>query len=110
MIYYVGAWLDSHSQTILIKHILQNAAIKSIELPAGVEWASRVRPDGQDVHFLINHENKNQSVRLPYKTHDHLNDQDLNEECQLAPYSVLVLTQLENKSIPFPSTGVEKEK
>jgi len=95
MIYYVGAWLDAHSQAALIKHILKNAAIKSIELPAGVEWSARVRPDGQEVHFVINHERRAQSIHLPWQAHNHLSDQDIEGDTELAPYSVLILTRRE---------------
>jgi beta-galactosidase len=94
LIYYVGAWLDGASQQILIKHILKKANQGEIETPPGVELRARVRPDGQEIYFLINHERINQSIQLPWKTIDHLSDQELEGTFTLAPYRVVVLSAL----------------
>ena len=94
LIYYVGAWLDETSQQILINRILKNANQPSVETPPEVEWRTRVRPDGKEIHFLINHARTSQSIHLPWKTYDHLSSQKLEVTFTLAPYSVVVLSPL----------------
>jgi hypothetical protein len=78
---------------INVAHILKMVNRDGIETPAGVEICPRVRQDGQEIYFLINHERRSHSVRLPWKAHDHLGEQDLEEEFTLAPYSVCGLTK-----------------
>jgi beta-galactosidase len=94
-VYYVGAWLDDYSQKALVAHILEQAIGQAIETPTGVEIRTRVRGDGQEIYFLINHERQEHTVRLPWTAHDHLGGQDLEGEFSLAPYSVCVLTRIE---------------
>ncbi len=94
LVYYVGAWLDEASQRILINHILSNANLRGVETPPGVEFRTRVRPAGQEIYFLINHERTNRSIHLPWKTYDHLSGENLNDTFTLAPYSVAVLSRL----------------
>jgi beta-galactosidase len=100
-VYYIGAWLDDSSQKTLVDHILKMVNRDGIETPAGVEIRPRVREDGQEIYFLINHERQSHSVQLPWKAHDHLGEQDLEEKFILAPYSVCVLT----KAKPFVPAG-----
>lgn len=93
-VYYVGAWLDEPSQHILIDHILKNAGQPRMDMPAEVEWRTRVRPDGQEIHFLINHARLERSIHLPWKTFDHLSSRELEQDFTLAPYGVFVLSRL----------------
>jgi beta-galactosidase GanA len=78
---------------INVAHILKMANRDGIETPAGVEIRPRVRQDGPEIYFLINHERRSHSVRLLWKAHDHLGEQDLEEEFTLAPYSICVPTK-----------------
>ena len=94
LVYYVGAWLDDTSQRILIDHVLKNASQRKLETPPGVEWRTRVRPNGEEIHFLINHLRTSQSIHLPWGTFDHLSSQKLEDTFTLAPYSVIVLSRL----------------
>ncbi|MGA2489102.1 MAG: beta-galactosidase trimerization domain-containing protein, partial [Anaerolineales bacterium] len=94
LIYYVGAWLDEASQQILIDHILKNANLRDIETPPDVEIRTRIRPDGQEIYFLINHARRDQSIHLPWKTYDHLSGQNLEDRFTLAAYGVVVLSRL----------------
>jgi len=94
LVYYLGAWLDDISQQKLITHILKNAYLHLLETPPGVELRTRIRPDKQEIHFLINHMRVNQSIHLPWKTFDHLGNQKLEETFTLAPYSVVILSRL----------------
>ena len=93
-VFYVGTWLDNLSQQALMKHILDVTGRKGIATPDGVELTRRVRQDGEEIHFLINHERHAQSVRLPWKSHDHLSDRDFDESFSLVPYDVMVLSRL----------------
>ncbi len=99
LVYYAGAYLDEHSQSIWLKHVLKNADLVKFKLPAGVELRTRTRPDGQELHFIINHERASKKLQLPWKAHDHLSGQDVENEFTLAPYSVVILTRLEEKTI-----------
>lgn len=98
LIYYIGAWLDEASQQILINHILKNAGQHAVDTPPGVELCTRIRPDGQEIYFLINHSRTNQSIQLPWKTYDHLSGQKLEEMFSLSPYSVVVFSRLSKES------------
>jgi len=97
MVYYVGTYLDEHSQSEWVEHILRTANLIKIKIPAGVEMRTRTRPDGQEIHFIINHERSTKKLQLPWKAHDHLSGQDVENEFSLAPYSVVILTRLEDK-------------
>jgi beta-galactosidase len=94
LVYYVGAWLDEASQQKLIQQILKGADLGEMMPPPGVELRTRLRPDGQEIHFLINHERIHQSIQLPWKSIDHLSDQELEGTFTLAPYHVVVLSRL----------------
>ncbi len=94
MIFYVGTWLDDLSQRALLSHILKTTGQTVVETPQGVELSCRRRQDGQEIYFLINHERRNNSVRLPWKCYNHLGGETLENEFTVAPYSVAVLTKV----------------
>ncbi len=94
MIFYIGTWLDDISQMALIDHILKKTGLEGIQTPPGVELSRRIRDDGEEIFFLINHARRNQSMHLPWKSHDHLSDKDNGIEFTIAPYSVEALTRL----------------
>ncbi len=92
--YYVGAYLDPAAQQSLVDRLLKNAGIRSLSTPVGVEARLRVRPDGQEIYFLINHTSSGQCVTLPWPAHEHLRGKPVDAELELAPYGVAVLTRM----------------
>jgi beta-galactosidase len=94
LVYYIGAYLDPLSQRSLVDRLLKNAGIRSLSTPEGVEARLRVRPDGQEVYFLINHAPEGRCVPLPWSAHEHLGGSHVSGELELAPYGVALLTQV----------------
>ena len=93
MVYYVGAYLDEVSQQVLMDHILVTAGIRPIQTPNGVEVRTRVKDDDKEIYFVINHTRTEQTLRLPWAGHEHLTQQEINEEIKLPPYGIAVLTK-----------------
>jgi beta-galactosidase len=93
MVYYVGTYLDEVSQQILMDHILVTAGIRSIQTPKGVEIHTRVKNDGEEIFFVINHNRKEQILQLPWAGCEHLSQQEINGEIKLSPYGVAILTK-----------------
>ncbi|MBN2387741.1 MAG: beta-galactosidase [Anaerolineales bacterium] len=96
-VYTLGVYLDEKAQQDIIDHILAAAGLRTIKTPPGIEVRTRLRPDGQEIHFIINHNPGEQSVRLPWPAHDHLSGQDVRGNTLLPPYGVLVLTRGEQE-------------
>ena len=92
LVYYVGAYLDPTSQQSLVDRLLKNAEIRWLSTPPGVEVRTRVRADGDEVHFVINHNSVEQMVALPWPAYDHLSGRAVDGELKLGPYGVAVLT------------------
>jgi beta-galactosidase GanA len=92
LVYYVGAYLDPTSQQSLVDRVLKNAEIRWLATPPGVEVRTRVRADGDEVHFVINHSPVEQMVALPWPAYDHLSGSSVDGELKLGPYGVAVLT------------------
>lgn len=96
LVYYVGAYLDEEAQQAFINRILQTAAIKpEIDAPLGVEVRKRVNAEGEGIFIIINHERVEQIVELPWPAHEHLSRQSARDALALAPYSVAIITRLE---------------
>jgi beta-galactosidase len=95
LIYYVGAYLDDESQQIFCDRLLQNAHLKPLNTPDNIEVRTRVRPDGQEIFFVINHSQEKKTVYLPWLAKDHLTDQLVDIELVLDPYGCAVLTKEE---------------
>ena len=93
LVYYIGAYLDPLAQESLVDRLLKNAGIRSLSTPAGVEARLRVRPDGQEIYFLINHRPEGCCVTLPWPAHEYLDGKPVNGNLELAPYGVAVLTR-----------------
>jgi len=94
LVYYIGAYLDPLSQQSLVDRFLKNAGIRSLPTPEGVEARLRVRPDGQEIHFLINHTTEERCVTLPWPAQEHLGGKPVNGKLELLPYGVAVLTRM----------------
>ena len=93
MVYYVGAYLDEVSQQALMDHTLVTAGIRSIQTPSGVEVRTRVKADGEEIYFVINHTRTEQTLRLPWAGREHLTQQEVKGEIKLPAYGVVVLTK-----------------
>jgi beta-galactosidase len=94
MVYYIGVYLDEAAQHALVKRIAKLAAVGPVlETVAGVEARQRIRPDGERITFVINHEPEAKSIVLPWPAHEHLSGQSLTGDLNLAPYGVAILTE-----------------
>ncbi len=93
MVYYVGAYLDDASQQVLMDHILATTGIRSIQTPNGVEIRTRVKTDGGEIYFVINHSHKEQILHLPWAGCEHLSQQEIKGEIRLPPFGVAILTK-----------------
>ena len=91
--YMVGAYLDVAAQQAMVDHFLQNAGLQKIETPPGVEICVRVRPDGEQLYVVINHERSPATVTLPSPAQNPLTGQPVSGAFRLAPYGVAVLAK-----------------
>jgi beta-galactosidase len=94
LVYYIGAYLDPLAQQSLVDRLLKNAGIRALSTPEGVEARSRVRPDGEEIFFLINHTPNERCVTLPWPAREHLGGKSVNGKLELLPYGVAVLTRV----------------
>jgi len=95
LVYYVGTNLDDEAQKQLMARVMKTANINPvIETPAGVQAMRRMRPDGGEIVFLINHTRQVQTVRLPKAYRENLKGLTLEGEVDMAAYGVAVLTPL----------------
>lgn len=93
---FIGAYLDEVSQKSLLQQITQEAGVKSVmETPDGVEACRRVNAVGKEIFILINYNRLEQSVRLPWSAHEHLQHRAVGNEFTLAPYDVAVITAID---------------
>jgi len=92
---YVGAYLDDASQQQFMDVIVKSAGISSVmDCPVGMEVRKRVNPKGGEVFIIVNHEQMEKRVNLPWLAHDHLRQLE-TRELQLEPYGVAVITRAE---------------
>jgi len=89
--YMVGAYLDVAAQQAMVDHFLQNAGLQKIDAPPGVEVCVRVRPNGEQIYVVVNHERSPANVSLPSPALNPLTGQSVTGAFRLAPYGVAVL-------------------
>jgi beta-galactosidase len=99
--YMVGAYLDMAAQQAMMDHFLQNAGLQKIDTPPGVEVSIRVRPNGEQLYVVINHERTPATVTLPSPAENPLTGQPVTGPFRLASYGVAVLVRSQT---PQPST------
>jgi len=88
LVTYVGACLDESSQQKLMDDIVESAGVQPImETPVGVE----VRKRGE-VFIIINHEQIDKKVSLPWQAREHLSGRDVHD-LELEPYGVAIVTR-----------------
>jgi beta-galactosidase len=95
MVYYVGAYLDEGGQQTFIDHVLQMAGIWGMNSPEGVEVSTRVDPAGRVIYIVINHVAAGRNLSLPWPAQDHLTGKIIQNELELLPYEVAILTKME---------------
>jgi len=94
-VFYIGTYLDENAQSKLIEHICSTQGVKSLmTTPRGVEVCQRIRPNGQKVYIVINHEITPKKVTIPWEAQEHLIGGTGKGELTLAPYGVAVLTKI----------------
>lgn len=89
--YMVGAYLDVAAQQAMVDHFLQNAGLQKIDAPPGIEVCIRVRPNGEQIYVVINHERSPASITLPSQAQNPLTGQPVTGAFRLAPYGVALL-------------------
>ncbi len=94
MVTYIGAYLDEVSQKRLLQQIAQEASVQPVmRTPDGVEACRRVKKGIGEVIILINHNQSEQRVPLPWSGYEHLRQQAIEHELTLEPYGVAVVTE-----------------
>jgi beta-galactosidase len=89
--YMVGVYLDVPAQQAMVDHFLQNAGLQRLDTPPGVEVSVRVRPNGEQVYVVVNHERTPATITLPSPAQNPLTGQPVTGAFRLAPYGVAVL-------------------
>jgi beta-galactosidase GanA len=75
----------------MVDHFLQNAGLQKIDAPPGIEVCIRVRPNGEQIYVVINHERSPASITLPSQAQNPLTGQPVTGAFRLAPYGVALL-------------------
>jgi beta-galactosidase len=108
LVYTLGACLDEGSMPIFLERMIKMANIlPALKTPAGLEACKRVRPDGQEVFILINHEFNVRQIELPWEADEHISGQRLSGKSRLMPYGVAVLTKAPQETTPGPAAQDE---
>ncbi|HEU5228425.1 MAG TPA: beta-galactosidase trimerization domain-containing protein, partial [Ktedonobacteraceae bacterium] len=73
--YYLATHGNADLLGKLLRQLCQQAQVASVlETPAGIEATKRVRTDGRELLFLLNHSEQPQQVKLPAGTFTSLLD------------------------------------
>ena len=92
LVYYVGAYLDEHSQQVLLGQVLETARVTTHITPPGIEICTRIQPGGSEIYILINHNSTECSIQMPWPSFEHLHGVSLAADFNVAAYSAAVLT------------------
>ncbi len=97
-VYMIGAYLDSKCQDTILQHITSEAGIRPImETPPGVEVDRRVKKSGEQILFVMNHTDQEQSISLDRSYLDHLRGVRLvADSVVVPPREVLLLSPCED--------------
>ncbi len=94
LVYYVGAYLDDRAQTKMLERMAKTALVKQVfAVPTGVEVGKRTTADRKDYWIILNHKLSEQTIPLPWPAYDHLAEMDVEDELNLMPYGVAVLSK-----------------
>jgi beta-galactosidase len=91
--YYIATHGNDTLLDGLARLLCHEADVASLlEAPEGVEVTRRVRADGQNVYFLLNHNEKTGHVPLPTGVYiSLLSDEKVQDSIEIATYDVVVL-------------------
>jgi len=92
LVYYVGTYMDDHSQKELITRMLKTARVTTIVSPPDIEIGIRVRPGGEGVYIIINHSPAERTIKMPWPSLENLSATQVSNEFKLAGYGIAVLT------------------
>lgn len=88
---YIGAVGDTQLYDLLAKWLLNATGLKNASpTPHGVEVIQRVQEDNC-LHFILNHNNTSQTIRLERPYMNLLNSEQLDGDVQINPFDVLIL-------------------
>jgi beta-galactosidase len=96
-VYYVGAYLDDAAQRTFMEHVLKAAGVPTHITAPGIEISRRVRPGGEEVYIVINHNSSTSAVHMPWPSFDQLKRTPLDTDFELTGYSVAILTRDEKR-------------
>ena len=98
LVYYLGCYLDDAAQLAFTERILKLRNVTApLITPSGVEVCVRTNPQGEKIYIVINHEQVEKRIQIPWKAHEHLSGFPGSGELRLLPYSVVVLKRIEEK-------------
>jgi beta-galactosidase len=101
--YMVGVYLDVPAQQAMVDHFLQNAGLQKFDSPPGVQVSVRVRPNGEQIYVIVNHERAPATITLPFLAQNPLTGQVVSGAFRLASYGVAVLLKSEPSQTPTTS-------
>lgn len=94
LVYYVGAYLDEAAQAALVEQVLKTAKVHPpFEVPAGTEICRRIDAGGRPTYLLINHEQRQQSIVLPWAARELINGLDIRDVLDLDAYGIAIIRQ-----------------
>jgi hypothetical protein len=92
----VGAYLDEIAQARMLEYICNLNGVKPVlSTPKGIEVCQRVKPDGERVFIVINHQPVEKKLLVPWNAHEHLSGFSGKGQVTLEPFGVVVLTKKE---------------
>ncbi len=97
MVYYVGAYLDERAQTELVERFIRTAGLRQLITPEGTEVRTRLKADGTEIYFIINHSSTEVTMWLPWRALDHLQGITTDSELKLAPYQTAIVTRVQEE-------------
>ncbi len=90
-VYYVGAYLDEPAQQTLLKQVLESAKVPTHVPGPRIEICRRVRPGGEEIYIVINHNSRPCAVHMHWTSFEHLSGIPLGRDFELEGYAVAVL-------------------
>jgi len=91
--YYIGCDLDSEAMNRLISYISSQASVDSVlpNLPANVEAVKKYYNSDSEIYYLLNFNDHEVCVELPFAHVNLLNDDNYEDRVVLKPYDVALL-------------------
>ncbi|HLO32202.1 MAG TPA: beta-galactosidase [Anaerolineales bacterium] len=88
--YYLGTSLESNGLAWLLEHVCEDAGIKSVDLPAGVEITRRTN-GAQTWLFVLNHSDTEVQIDLDRAQFDLISDTEVGGKLSLKAKDVAIL-------------------